>query len=287
MYIYYSGFEFDNEMQQEMEAIETYFPGSHGSSMARVPPGEVVLPRFRALPFGRDLEAEFALKNCKLINTFGQHRFAADLGQWYEALRPDVWKSDFERLTPMSCRTDDELGRMLIEYPVIVKGETNSRRGLWKTHCFVPTEAELGQTIANLTADSMIGYQPLWMREFIPLHSYFDDVVGMPVSEEYRVFYYDGVVLAKGFYWGNHLEDILEAGHPAPDPDEIPGELLKTVGDKIRHGIKFTAVDFARTAEGKWIVIEVNDGSMAGCCGVDPMDLYAGLAAVAKGWIDD
>lgn len=281
MYIYYPGYEFDTELQQEREAIETYFPGAHGSLLADIPAGSEVLPRFRALPFGQDLEDEVTRNGSRLVNTYKQHRFAAELGQWYEALRTDVIGGE-ERLTPLSVQTDDMLGRMLLDYPVIVKGETNSRRGLWKTHCFVETEDQLGQTIANLTADSLISHQKLWIREFEPLNTYFNDVAGMPVSEEYRVFYFDGQVIAKGFYWGNHLDEILERGYPAPDADQIPAEILQTVGRRIKWDIQFAAVDFARTAEGKWIVIEVNDGSMSGCCGVDPMDLYAGLKAIEQ-----
>jgi len=268
LFILHPGFEFDVEMEQELPAIEAWFPAHSGSTFESVPRGATVLPRFRALPFGRDLEAEVGARGATLLNSYGQHRFAADLGQWYPIL---------EDLTPRSRPISDP-GAFSLTPPFVVKGETNSRRGLWKTHCYAVDRTSLGSVVANLTADSLISHQMIWVREFVPLNHYFDDVAGMPVSEEYRFFFLDGKPVASGFYWGVHLDDIHDQGFEVPDPREVPQSLLEDVGSRIEPYIRFAAVDFARTAEGGWVVIEVNDGSMSGCCGVNPWDLYAGLA---------
>jgi hypothetical protein len=40
----------------------------------------------------------------------------------------------------------------------------------------------------------------------------------MPVSDEYRFFCYNGEVVAKGFYWSNFYEDLVEK----PDVNKVP-----------------------------------------------------------------
>ena len=44
----------------------------------------------------------------------------------------------------------------------------------------------------------------------------------------------------------------------------------------------FFVMDIARTAEGKWIIIELNDGQQSGLSNVDPEELYSNLAKALK-----
>lgn len=272
MYVLHPGWGFEEEMADEMSAIETHFPNSHGHLIGDVPAGSVVLPRFRALPFGQELVDELAAKNCRTLNGWAGHRWCADLGQWYPVLK------DF---TPESWRGAENIP-IGENGPFIVKGETNSRRGRWFTHCFCESRADVGPTVANLMGDSLIQHQQIWVRKFVPLHRYFDDVAGMPINEEYRCFFYGGRMIAGGFYWANHLEQIRETCRNGPDVANVPLGWLTEIGNKIRPYADFVCVDVAVTADADWIVVEVNDGQMAGVCGVNPDTLYGMLKLVVR-----
>jgi hypothetical protein len=268
-WILHPGYGFAAELADETPAMDAHFPGRHGHQVTTIPAGSTVVPRFRVLPFARELDDDVTASGSRLVNSFAEHRFAADLGAWYpvfEDLTPATW-TDVAALPP------GEPG------PFVVKGETNSRRQLWTTHCFASDRSALGPVIANLNADSLIGSQRLFIRRFEPMASYGRDVVGMPVSDEYRVFYLDGFEVARGFYWANHLADLVDAGH-RPDPGRVDDDLLVEVGYRLDGRIRFAAVDVARTESGRWIVVEVNDGSMAGLCGVSADELFGTLAAL-------
>jgi hypothetical protein len=224
-----------------------------------------VIPRFRAIPFGRELEGEVKYQGSELLNSYKQHRFAADLGEWYSVLE-DLTAESWPGVEHIPVRENG---------PFIVKGETNSRRQLWKTHCFAKDRAALGPVVANLTADTLIGHQRLWIRRFEELNVLGEDVSGMPINEEYRVFYLDGEVVGRGFYWVNMLGEMAEF---TLKPEEIDEELLRIVGERIGDRIRFAAVDYARRADGSWCVIEVNDGVQAGVCGVDPFSMWGRVA---------
>jgi len=52
---------------------------------------------------------------------------------------------------------------------------------------------------------------------------------------------------------------------------------LQEVIDKVSSFVRFFVIDVARTAEGKWIVVELNDGQQSGLSAIKPDDLYKNL----------
>jgi hypothetical protein len=82
--------------------------------------------------------------------------------------------------------------------------------------------------------------------------------------------------LGGGFYWSPVVEDLVDAGIPIPSPDEVPREWLQQVVDDTAS-CPFRAVDVARTSTGDWIVVELNDGQMAGLSCVPLAGLYQRL----------
>lgn len=267
VWVLHPGYGFKDEMALEKAAMGRFFEGRHTHVLQDIPTGSVVVPRFRMLPFARELQDEVEAKGCVLLNSFSQHRFAADLGAWYDAMR---------EITPRSWN-DVSLVDPDCPDGYILKGETNSARDRWLTHCFAPTFQDIGRVAANLRADSLISSQTIWIREFTPLRAFFDDVKGMPVSEEFRVFFLDGQEVSRGFYWMNHLADLNDRG-VFPNPDDIDAGLLRQVGERLKGRIRFAAVDVARRQDGSWCVIEVNDGVMSGLCGNDANAVFEALS---------
>jgi hypothetical protein len=91
---------------------------------------------------------------------------------------------------------------------------------------------------------------------------------GIPISHEFRCFFYQDRLLSKAYYWSN--EDV--------DPvDDIPQAFLGDVASRGRNNINFWVADLAQTEAGNWIVVELNDGCMSGLSRNDPDVVFSRL----------
>jgi hypothetical protein len=232
----------------------------HGTTLSDAPPGSVVLPRYRALPFGRELEQEAQRHGLSLLNPYSQHAWAADIHQWYPALRG---------LTPETWRRVEDIPHD-VNGPFFLKGATNSLKHKPEKFWYAETRSEIGEVIANLHQDSLIGQQQLAIRQWIELEKVEDNLVGVPQSREYRCFSCLGAPLAIGDYWE---PSDKEAHEFLLDHASFVLKINRIVGKFLN----FAALDFGVLENGDPIVIEVNDGSMAGLCGVNGGFLYMNL----------
>lgn len=234
---------------------------SHGSNLVEIPRGSLVVPRFRAIPFGAELEAEVLSAGSRLINSYREHRSIADLYSWVHLL---------EGLTAAAYGVED-LYR-LPEGAYFVKGETNSKKADWFSSAFAPDRAKLIEVVGNLLKDQWIGTQRLAIRPFQEYRKIGEDVTGRPIFHERRAFYYRGELLSEAHYW--NVEDY---GRPEPlEPsafEAVQADAVSRVGDLA----PFLVVDYAEYADGSWGVVELNDGPMAGLSENDPLTLWAGL----------
>jgi hypothetical protein len=235
---------------------------------SRIPRESLVIGRYSVLPFYRELEQELDDFGSKLINSFRQHSYIADLGNWVD---------DLGDLTPRTWRRlqdiPDNAG------PFVVKGATNSKKFQWKTHMFAQSKRDAVEVACRLMDDGLICDQHIYAREYVPLVKLMDGLQGMPVAEEYRFFVCDKQVLCGGFYWSNYEDDIPGG---CPDPSSVPASFLQEVITRIGDSARFYVVDVARTQSGKWIVIELNDGQMSGLSRTDPKVLYSKLKEVVQ-----
>jgi len=229
---------------------------------SKVPNGSIAIGRYSVLPFYKELEADLAERGSTLINSYPQHQYVADISAWYpdlQAITPETWLS-WDQLP-------DDVG------PVVVKGRTNSRKFSWKTHMFAESKRAASEVAWRLLEDAVVGQQDLCFRRFVPLRTYHVGLQGLPITEEYRFFVCDGEVLCGAYYWSGHTDDIDDK----PDPTRIPTAFLADVLSRVGRRVRFYVVDVGITAEGKPIVIELNDGQMSGLSDNDPAVLYRRL----------
>jgi hypothetical protein len=214
------------------------------------------------LPFYLELEKDLASNGSRLINTYDQHRYAADLQSWYE---------DLKNLTPKTWFSMQEYIADSYERPVVLKGETNSKRELWLSHMFAKDKDAARKVYFNLMDDSLIKTQKICIRVYEPLKEYTKCLSGMPVVDEYRYFVLNGHIVASGFYWSSFMDDLLldksDCGL------HLVKKAIKLIGDKCN----FYTIDVAQKADGEWIVVELNDGCMSGTNSIDPKDLYSSI----------
>ncbi len=237
------------------------------TSRMNVKAGDLCIARYSCWPYYKDLEEDLESIGAKLINTYRQHRWIADIGNWVE---------DLKGLTPDTWRRLEDVPEDA--FPIIVKGETNGKKFLWDTHFFAKDRTAACDVRSRLQDDGLISNQWLYFRRFVPLKTYLTGFRGVPISKEFRVFVCDGVVLSKAYYWSNYFEDLPEK----PDVNDIPIDFLQQVISCIGNRARFYVVDVAQTEKGDWIVIELNDGQMSGLSENDPDVLYTNLKSVLK-----
>jgi hypothetical protein len=252
---------FDSATEDEFKICEKYFVTT--KSRMSITGGDLVIGRYSVLPFYKELERDIKWNGGSLINSHYQYCYVADLKNWYYdlgELTPETW-FDLSEIP-------DNAGDM------VLKGETNSRKDRWKTHMFAKNKKEATEVYLRLRDDQLFDNQNIYARKFVKFKKYFDDVVSsQPIIKEFRVFCYKTNILAKGFYWSNHLDQINEI----PDPSCIPDSFLTKVMNILSEKITFYSIDVAETESGDWMVVEVNDGQQSGLSNCSSVDLYKNL----------
>jgi hypothetical protein len=250
--------------ENELQIAKKYF--NVIESRAQIKTGDTILCRYSFLPYGDELEADVKLLGGQLINSYSQHRYVADLYNYYQDLKdytPFTWFSLEEAL-------NDEFNG-----PYVLKGATNSKKSQWSTMMFAPTRNDMRRIYFDLMDDGLIGNQSICIRRFEPLITYTTALNGQPIAKEFRVFILNGNVMAKGYYWTNYPEVIEQFN---PNPNEIPADWLAAVINKVKDNIPAFVIDVAQKQDGSWIVIECNDLCMSGLSGVDADELYRNLS---------
>jgi len=222
---------------------------------------EMVIGRYSVLPFYRELEQDILRKGAKLVNSYSEHRYVADVLAWagdLHGMTPDTWARPAD--APKDC-------------PLVLKGATNSKKFQWDTHMFAPDFKAAMEIYGRLQDDSLIGTQDIYLRRYVPLRRLDTGPHGLPISEEYRFFVLYGQIVAGGFYWSSYAHlagaEIL--------PAAVPAAFLEEVVNRVKDRVPFFVVDVARTEDDRWIVVELNDGQMSGLSEVDPNTLYSNM----------
>ena len=219
---------------------------------------KLVIPRYSALPFYKELEYDVEIQGSKLINSYEQHKYIADF-EYYNDIR------DYTPETYFSFQDIPDNGMF------VVKGKTNSRKFHWNSLMFAEGKQNAILVACDLQRDALISQQDIIVREFVPLEKVDDGINGLPISNEWRFFCYKNETLSYGFYWSEVTDK------KRPDIDDEAFELIESVKPILSDRVNFFVVDVAKTNSGQWIVIECNDGQQSGLSANDPHILYKKL----------
>lgn len=229
------------------------------SYRTQLPSNSIIWGRYSVLPFYKELEEELKLKGSKLINSYQQHMYVADIENWYQ---------DLSHITPETWFLWGDLP----EDKYIVKGRTNSRKHEWKHRMFAENREQMISIVKSLLDDSLISEQGLCIRKYIPLKTYDYGINDLPITNEWRFFFYGETILSYGYYWSSFYDK-------APSEIEEQGIKVAMEAAKIASNyINFFVVDVAQTETGEWIVIELNDGQMSGLSCNKPDELYKNIS---------
>lgn len=249
--------ENSKEEDNEKKIASQYFPLVNLRTLCK---NQLVIGRYSVLPFYQELENDLKSQNCRLINTFEQHNWVANF-DYYEQLKNFTFKSWSDR----DFYLCDDYG------PFVVKGRTNSKKHQWNTMMFAETRRRALEIASDLINDGLIGSQGLIFRKFIPLKKVSNKTMlnGLPLTNEWRLFYYRDKLLSFGFYW-TEIETNMIA-------DAKMFVLAEKIAKIAKDYINFYVMDLAETEEGEWVLVELNDAQMSGLSYNDPDILYRNL----------
>jgi hypothetical protein len=197
------------------------------------------------------------VKNYKLINTVDEYQNCHYLPNSLKFIENKTPKTIFEKLSKES--SFDELiedAKIFQNKPVIIKDYVKSEKHHWETACFVPNASntqQLKQIINNfIKLRGQYLNVGIVIREFIELNELtIHSKSGMPLTEEYRLFFYNKKLVGIYDYW-EEGEYILSK----PNTKEFE-EIAKQLESN------FFSMDIARRKDGEFVIIELGDGQVS------------------------
>lgn len=238
----------DLDSLDELQKCQPHIKTTFSRSLCR---NQLVIGRYSVLPYYTELENDLKLQGCTLINSYAQHRYIANF-DYYEDISHLTFPTWFDTMANVPASENG---------PFVVKGRTNSRKQEWETRMYAKDRADAVKVQCSLLQDSLIGLQGVVFRKYIPLKKLGENgVTGQPFVNEWRAFFYKKTQLALGYYWSIAEEDTQKRAML----DDKAFALLKEVSDIISEKVNFYCVDIAQKEDGDWIVVELNDGQMAG-----------------------
>jgi len=197
-------------------------------------------------------------RNIILINTPEQYRPCHYLPDSYSVI---------EQQTPrtVSIPYDDgfsmdrvvDMLRSFGNKPIVLKDYVKSRKHEWKEACFIPSASDRGAVervvVRFLELQGEDLNEGLVFREFVefqPLTEHSRSV--MPLTKEFRQVFLNGERICSLEYW----DEGDYAG-------VVPGaELFVDVAKQVNSS--FFTMDVAQTKDGRWMIVELGDGQVAG-----------------------
>lgn len=224
-------------------------------SIVTVPNGATIVTRYHNHPF-KQLAHDLALKHCNQINKPEQRIWLLNLENWTDLLG---------HRTPQTINITDNV--RYPGYPVVVRSDYGTLKHLDWSFVVANNQAELMANYLMLCRDTWHSHFSKYARKLVLLQSNDTSVTGVPLADEWRIFYYKTTRLAGGSYW-------------TETDNEIPQGALDLADESARllaNHIDFFVIDVARKADQGFIVIEVNDANSAGLQNIQPGMLYNSL----------
>jgi hypothetical protein len=257
-------FRANHETQDEFQTCAAHFPTVPLRTQLTPHQSAPVICRMSALPFYRELEQDLHQFGLRPINAYSQHSYIADMG----------WLFDIPHLT---FPTWQRLKDAPIHLSLVIKGKTNSRKFEWNTRMFAPTRADAVRIMSDLSHDPLIGPQGLVFRQYVPLKTFEIGVNEMPMTNEWRCFFYKNTLVDFGFYWS--IMDNLDVVN-AEDFSQNGLPIAQEAANLVNEFTNFFVLDLAKDTTGRWWVVEVNDGQMSGLSTIPMERFYPNLKRV-------
>lgn len=207
----------------------------------------------------------------KLLVDNAEHLRCSTIEKWYPAIKD---KTPFTKIYDELPDTDELLKHF--SFPVFIKGNRQTNRHN-KAQCIIENESAYENLKRTWKKDNILSWQRVAVREYEKLLTVDDTLYPdmVPISYEFRFFYFDGKCVGYGPYW--FMSNKYSLG---PEDEKLALELSRWAAEKV--AVSFIAVDLAKTDTGQWIIIEVNDAQESGFVGINPISLWKNVIEVAQ-----
>ena len=205
-----------------------------------------------------ELYKKLISKNYKLINNPTEYRNCHYLPDSLKYIKNNTPKTIYKKIE----NKDDinyllDMAKIFNGKAVIVKDYVKSEKHYWNTACFVENSNDknkLNDTIKKLIElrDNCFN-EGIVIREYIELNKLVNHSISlMPLSEEYRLFFYKNELICIFNYW-----EEGEYNYEKPNVKDF-----KNIAKIIESN--FFTMDIAKDKNGEYIIIELGDGQVAG-----------------------
>jgi hypothetical protein len=232
---------------------------------------------FRPGQYGRLYDA-LSCRGVLLINDPTAYALCHLLPNWYPRLEP--WTPRSAWITAEAGVSTGALATALAQFdgkPVIVKDFVKSQKHAWDQACFIPSSSDLPaaervvRRFLELQGPELVG--GLVLREFesfAPLSPH--PTSGMRMTREYRAYILDGKPVVVSEYW--------DSGEYAGESPPLEWLQERSAGIDSR----FFTMDVAQHIDGRWRIVELGDGQVAGLPDrTSPDRLYGKLGGLSLG----
>ncbi len=199
-----------------------------------------------------------------MLTSYENYLYAYEFPRWYCSFDYETPKS-FVYTAPEIQKLGlseiaEQVSKQVGSQPLLIKDWLKSRKHEWYDACFIKDASDVDECIRIMTnffnLQGRDFYGGLVFREFLSLkQAGVHPQSGMPLPLEFRTFFLHQKPMMTTMYWRN------DVAYPA-DVQSPPQEWLEEIGKKMES--PFVALDIAQSVDGKWWVIEVNDGGSAG-----------------------
>jgi hypothetical protein len=231
----------------------------------------VAVARLGALPSYESVYEGLRQEGTALVHTPEQYLRATELPCWYPLI---------EGLTPRSvwftARPNPDEVAAALGWPVFVKGSRQTSRHR-RALSVIDGPGQFRRAMEAYATDPILRRQGVVCREFVRLRLVEDaDPARLPSAFEFRTFWWKGELAGWGRYWWE--------GKPyRMTPTEEAGALAVAAEAAWRVAVPFLVVDVAQAEDGRWLVIECNDGQESGYAGSSPVALWQRILDLEAG----
>lgn len=207
--------------------------------------------------------------NIRLIHTPEEYLKTSFLPSWYPIIKEYTPRSKWYDTFPSLSEVEKHFS-----FPIFIKGERQTNRHA-RNKSIINNPKELNDLELIWENDPILHWQKIVVREFISLELVIpDNGLAMPKALEFRTFWWKNNCVSIGNYWTSEQYSISESDKAS----------MLSVAEKtsILLETSFLVIDMAKTINGDWIVIEVNDGQDAGFAGNNPFHLWSNIIQIEK-----
>lgn len=197
-------------------------------------------------------------KNISLINTPAQYEHCHHLPSSLAIIEKHTPRTVVIPIGEISSTQTAEAVRSFGEKPLIVKDFVKSRKHDWHEACFISNAKDADEVervtsrFIELQGENLVG--GLVLREFMNFKSIgAHSQSAMPLTKEYRLFFFDGELLCRFEYWNDG-----DYSSEAP-PDDLFCDVARQVQSRF-----FTMDVAQREDNDEWMIVELGDAQVSG-----------------------